>query len=315
MIPHQNNPLVSVIVVTYNSSTTVLETLESVRIQTYQNIELIVSDDCSSDNTLEIVKDWMDKYASRFVRTELVTSEKNTGVSGNNNRGAAKARGEWIKFLAGDDCLVLNCLEEFVLFVQGQTENVRICVSDVEPFCEDGEVPQSLIDTYSLFLEYEKEPYEKQRKRVMTGLAFVGPGYFMTRELFNEVGGFSEQYGNAEEWPFVYKIIMGGNRIFVLDKKLVRYRFSASSLCHARDDKGLPKKSIFDGRYRHFFDHAFKDLIKDGQFLTAWHEALSYWGQRVQYHINNRSFRRIIGVAASALSPLTYLRKLRIVNY
>ena len=50
----ENNPLVSINVITYNSSKFVLETLESAKAQTYQNIELIVSDDCSTDNTVEI---------------------------------------------------------------------------------------------------------------------------------------------------------------------------------------------------------------------------------------------------------------------
>lgn len=314
MRQNSNNPLVSVVVITYNSSKTVIETLESVRNQTYGNIELIVSDDHSSDNTLEIVRDWLVNNASRFVRVEIVATEKNTGVSANNNRGVAKARGEWIKMVAGDDCFVPECIEEFVSFVNGHQEKVRMCVSDVEPFCDDGEVPESLIESYASFLELEKESYEQQRKRVMTQLAFVGPGFFLTKELFDEVGGFPVQYGNAEEWPFVYKIIMGGNRIYVLEKKLVRYRFHASSLCHSRDEKGLANKVVFDGMYRHFFDHAFKDLILDGRPLTAWHYALSYWGRRLQYHINNAGLRKFVLAGALALSPLTYLRKLKIVK-
>ncbi len=55
------NPLVSIIVITYNSSKYVLETLESAKAQTYQNIELIVSDDGSTDNTIEICKIWIEK--------------------------------------------------------------------------------------------------------------------------------------------------------------------------------------------------------------------------------------------------------------
>jgi len=77
------NPLVSIIVITYNSSEYVIETLESAKAQTYQNIELIVSDDCSTDETLEICRDWMKKNQDRFVRSELITTEKNTGISGN----------------------------------------------------------------------------------------------------------------------------------------------------------------------------------------------------------------------------------------
>ena len=74
------NPLFSIIIVTYNSSPYVLETLESARAQTYQNIELIITDDCSIDNTVNICREWIDKNKERFVRTELITVEQNTGI-------------------------------------------------------------------------------------------------------------------------------------------------------------------------------------------------------------------------------------------
>lgn len=70
------DPLVSVSIITYNSSSTILETLDSIYSQSYQNIELIVSDDCSTDNTVEICKKWIDEHKDRFVRVELLTVEK-----------------------------------------------------------------------------------------------------------------------------------------------------------------------------------------------------------------------------------------------
>lgn len=54
-----NNPLVSIQVVTYNAAKTILETLESIKAQTYPPIELIISDDCSRDNTVEICREWV----------------------------------------------------------------------------------------------------------------------------------------------------------------------------------------------------------------------------------------------------------------
>ena len=97
-------PLVSVVVMSYNSAATIAETLDSIKAQTYQNLELIVTDDCSPDGkTLEIIQNWLDANGSRFVYADLVTTDKNTGVSGNINRGVAKSHGEWIKSIAGDD--------------------------------------------------------------------------------------------------------------------------------------------------------------------------------------------------------------------
>ena len=90
-------PLVSVVVITYNSAQYVLETLNSIKEQSYSNIELIISDDCSKDKTVEICRDWLAKNKEKFVRTELITVEKNTGTSANINRGIKASKGKWIK--------------------------------------------------------------------------------------------------------------------------------------------------------------------------------------------------------------------------
>ena len=271
-------PLVSVVVVTYNSSGTVLETLDSIKRQTYSNIELIISDDCSSDDTVNVCRAWLNKNTSRFANSEIVSTIQNTGVSGNLNRGVKQSHGEWIKSIAGDDMLVPSAIEEYINFIYENTDKVRMCVCDVEPFTENGVKPTRVIERYKRYFELEGENYEQQRKRVLTSLVFIGPAFFYSRELYDEVGGFTEKYGCAEEWPFVYKVIRGGNRIYAFNKKLVRYRVQAQSLCHTEDNLG--SKRVFDGMYRHFFDYAFKDLILEGQIITALRQAKSYLRRR-----------------------------------
>ena len=81
------NPLVSIIVITYNSSKYVLETLESAKAQTYQNIELIISDDGSQDETVELCEKWLAENKDRFIDSQIITVEKNTGIPANCNRG------------------------------------------------------------------------------------------------------------------------------------------------------------------------------------------------------------------------------------
>lgn len=310
---HSITPLVSVVVITYNSSLTVVETLESIYQQTYENLELIVSDDCSKDNTVDVVRHWIEEHGDHFVNAKLVTTDMNTGVSGNINRGVAQSHGEWIKSIAGDDLLIPEAIEEYVRFVSGNN-SIKMCVCDVEPFAVGGEVDPHIVESYKKYFLLESEPYVKQRRRIMVELVFVGPAYFYKRELFNEIGGFSEQYGCAEEWPFCYKVIREGNQIFALDKKLVRYRIQTGSLCHSRDDRGLGSKIVFDGMYRHYFDYAFKDLLREGYLLAAWHYALSYWSRRLQYNLKNKNLNKLIALSAIALSPLYYLRRLHLVE-
>jgi len=307
-------PLVSVVVVTYNSSATVIETLDSIKSQTYKSIELIVTDDCSHDNTISVVKQWLDENSSRFVSAELVTSEKNTGVSGNLIRGIRNSHGDWIKSIAGDDLLIPSAIEVFVRFVQNHDERVRMCVCDVEPFSAESPLDPKFIELYKHYFMLESESYENQRKRVMTQMIFVGPAYFYSRELYDEIGGYSDKYGCAEEWPFVYKILMTGNRIYTLNKKLVRYRVSLSSLCNSRDDRNLGNKRVFEGMYNFFFDYPFKKLVKTGNIFVAWHYALYYWGRKLQYKFDNHIVRKVIGKTSRALSPLTYLKKLHLSN-
>lgn len=88
------NPLVSIIVITYNSAKYVLETLESARAQTYQNIELIISDDGSQDDTIVICENWFLENRDRFYDTQLITVEHNSGIPANCIRGVRALHGE-----------------------------------------------------------------------------------------------------------------------------------------------------------------------------------------------------------------------------
>src|ERR1700712_629182 len=111
-----SHPLVSIVVLTYNSGKFIIETLESTFNQTYDNIELILSDDCSTDNTVQLAQAWVNDHKSRFKKAEVLTVPVNTGIPKNCNRGLRGAGGEWIKILSGDDVLHNSCIETFVRY-------------------------------------------------------------------------------------------------------------------------------------------------------------------------------------------------------
>ena len=114
--------LVSCTVLAYNSASTILEALESIKAQTYQNIELIVSDDCSTDDTVELCRKWIAQNSDRFVRVELITVDHNTGVCANSNRVLRACKGLWRKGIAADDKLLPNCVSDFIAFVREYPE-------------------------------------------------------------------------------------------------------------------------------------------------------------------------------------------------
>lgn len=251
-------PKVSVVVVAYNFGATVLESLESIKKQTYRDIEIVVTDDFSSDDTIDICVKWLKFNCGRFVNAKLVSSSVNTGVAANLNRGIRASNGRWIKTLAGDDALEENAIEEFLNYMEKDSTR-KMCVSNVCLFTSDeGCVSSNEIEAYDHFLELEKEPYEQQFQRVLRQLIFVGPGYFFSRALFEEVGGFDEKYALCEEWPFVYKVLKSGKRIYVIDEKLVRYRVSSMSLSRKR--KGGRYK-LFKDAFDFYKDVLFKELL------------------------------------------------------
>ena len=103
------NPAISVIIPMYNVERYVGECLDSVLLQTFQDFEVIVVDDCSTDNSVEVVNSYVPKFDGRL---RLISMEKNTGGGGKpRNRGIELACGEYVQFLDADDFMLLNALE------------------------------------------------------------------------------------------------------------------------------------------------------------------------------------------------------------
>lgn len=223
-------PLVSIVVITYNSSHYVLETLESIKSQTYKNIELIVTDDCSSDDTIFLCQNWIEKNKSNFVRTKLITTTCNTGVSANCNRGCWEAKGEWIKCIAGDDCLCVDGIEKYIKFICLNRE-VLICHSKMlvfeNTFLEKNLIKDDLIIP-ALFIECN-DSY-KQFLMLCLSNVIAASTVFMHKTLFEKVGGFDEQISMCEDWPMWLKITQQGHFIAFLDEYTSKYRVTKSSI-------------------------------------------------------------------------------------
>lgn len=107
----QNTPLISIITVCFNSAKNIRQTIESVLNQTYTNIEYILVDGKSTDNTFEIIKEYESKFAEKGIIYHWI-SEPDNGIYDAMNKGVKMATGEWINFQGSDDWLELNACEE-----------------------------------------------------------------------------------------------------------------------------------------------------------------------------------------------------------
>jgi len=229
-------PLVTVCIITYNSSKFIIEALDSVFEQTYQNIELIVSDDCSQDNTVELCRQWMATHAQRFVHAEVLTVEKNTGVSANCNRAIRKGTGEYIKLFAGDDKLLPNCIEDNIRYML-EHEDTDLEFSDMQVIGEgqDGKNINGPRIYFNHFTKFEFKIWQ------LVYALLPAPACCMTREVYNRLGGFDEEIAFMEDKPFWVKAIFADCVIHYMPITTVQYRVTPNSLSQAKHSDNYHK--------------------------------------------------------------------------
>lgn len=226
--------LVTVGVATYNSSKFVVETLDSIFSQTYKRIELIVSDDGSTDDTVMIVNNWIKKHASRFERVQVLTVVQNTGTAANGNRQIKAARGKWVKFIAGDDVLFSDCIDKLMSYIR---DNQSVDWLFGKSVFYNGKIDDDCIneDGFTRYntrlLKMLNGTAEDQFKSLLKFNNFVGPGHFFRRETLISVGGFDEELFILEDHPMWLRLTGAGVKCYFLNDFIVGYRLSDQSVC------------------------------------------------------------------------------------
>jgi alpha-1,3-rhamnosyltransferase len=252
-------PLVSITVITYNSSRFVLETLQSAKQQTYRNIELIISDDCSTDETVEICGEWVEKNKDRFVRTKIITSDYNTGIPANSNRAIRASQGEWIKIIAGDDILLPNCVTDYVDYVTSAESSAKIIFSKAQRFCEKkGEKQTVDIFPGSDIKAFFSFSAEKQFEKLLKWNFMPAPTAFYSRDLFMRYP-YNEMYRFMEDYPQWLRLTFNGVKLYFMDSVTVMYRISQDSV------------TDFSGQY-------YSSKLEMSTLLFFWNEKIRYLG-------------------------------------
>lgn len=224
------NPLVSVGVLTYNSAKTVLETLESIKAQTYKNIELVISDDASKDNTVEICKKWLEENKGRFVRAEILTVPENTGIPANANRRVMSAKGVWSKGIAADDLLAPDCIENFINYIKENPE-AKIIFAKMRRFREvfKEENFQDITDFHAkYFCETYKTPKE-QYKALLLKMYCSPVTMFARLEVLQKIK-YDERFKTIEDYPMWLRLTNAGVKFDYMDKVVAYYRLSQNSI-------------------------------------------------------------------------------------
>lgn len=205
------NPLVSIIMPSYNAERYIAESIESVIAQTYPNWELIITDDRSSDKTVEIAL----SYSQKEPRIDFKVAENHTGIAGTRNQCIARAKGRYIAFLDNDDLWMPEKLEKQVKFMQ--EHNYGFSYSEYELMKEDGTPKGKTIKTAGVI------DYNKYLRNTI-----IGSGTIM---LDREKTGPLTMPDNAtsDDMALWCKILKNGQKAYPIKEVLMRYRVRSNS--------------------------------------------------------------------------------------
>jgi alpha-1,3-rhamnosyltransferase len=273
------NPLVSIVVITYNSAKYVLETLESCKNQTYRHIELIITDDASTDHTVEICEEWLEKNKDRFTGTKIVEADKNSGISPNLNRGVYAAEGKWIKTVAGDDVLLSNCVSDYIDFAHEIGAPAELLASNTISFKTDKHgnkvkthhYPNNVVLNRSL---NHKDQHELTLRAVSVSVISI----FFLRNRFIEIGGCDERFPMYEDKPLLFKFLRNGTKYYYLNK------FTLMRRLHNESVTGESKLIVSPWKVKSFYPVHLEYVYKNITFL----EKMVF---KYEYYIDNLLFK------------------------
>lgn len=185
----KEQPLVSVLMTAYNREKYIAEAIESVLASTYTNFELIIVDDCSTDNTLAIAK----SYEKKDSRIKVYRNEKNLKDYPNRNKAAGYAKGKYLKFLDSDDTIYPTGLAYSV----EQMEKYPEASFGLSMIDNDHSHPSVLMTSEEVIRNH----FFKS-----THLSTGPTGTIIKRELFEKIGGFDPRFRMASDSFFNIKV-------------------------------------------------------------------------------------------------------------
>ena len=208
------DPLVSIVIPAYNGASYLRQSIESVLSQDYPNIELLVFDDGSRDNTREILQSYKDRF--------YWESHKNMGQSATLNKGWQLARGVVLSYLGADDVLDPRAVSTSLKYLKDDV---------VLTYCDF-----NLIDPSSKLIRRVKAPdfdYEDMFSRF---ICQPGPGVFMTRRAFEAAGFWNTSYRQMPDYEYWLRLGLQG-RFVRVPEVLASFRVHEQSQTFAQADE------------------------------------------------------------------------------
>ena len=244
---------VSVLIGTYNRVNLISRTLDSILNQTYENIEIIVVDDCSSDKTKEVLESYAVQYPDRF---KYIVNEKNMGISYNCNRAYEIATGDYFALIGDDD----------------EWSDKDKITKQVKEFSEDNIL--GIVGTFwkdikngNIVREHTPKVDRNPLSQILKGNGvYCGSSVLISRDAWERIGGFDEKVPRGTDSDLFRSIIALGFRTKIIKSFSVNVYVDEHPRMTPQNTLSSRKKTLFSHSYTLY---KFKTLyIKHPHSLT-----------------------------------------------
>lgn len=267
-----NNQLVSICIPTYNGEKFLQESLDSVNAQSYKNIEVIISDDGSTDKTLNLCK----KFKENTQFPVNIYTHQPQGIGTNWNHCIEKANGTYIKFLFQDDILYDTCIEEMVeMYVKypdiGLVASKRDFIIDtgmkseqIEKWIEKYKNLQIDYELFNDSIYYLTHRIFSEKSFLASPLNKIGePSCVMFRkDIIKKIGLFDVQLKQILDYEYWYRILKN-YPVIVIDKSLVAFRIHENQATNVNRKTEINDYNIYHKiLYTEYYDYLHDSLKK-----------------------------------------------------
>lgn len=247
-----NNQLISVCIPTYNGEKYLQETLDSVKLQTYKNIEVIISDDQSKDRTLEICE----KFKSEVTFPVYIHCHSPSGIGSNWNNSIEKANGKYIKILFQDDVMEANCIQEMIKYLIDYRLDIVVCKRKIID-AESNEVVDGSwynnfydlqkiagIDVENFFILSKKNLKNFNFNRYSVDNIIGEPCVSLfTKKLVNKIGPFNIHLKQILDYEYWLRVLVKYD-IGIIEKKLIKFRYHEEQTSNINSNDNVDERHI-----------------------------------------------------------------------
>lgn len=228
----------------YNSEKNISNSIESVINQSYVNWELLITDDCSTDNTISIIK----KYAEIDSRIKLFTNTINSGAAISRNNSLEHAQGDFIAFLDSDDIWFSDKLSTQIAFMTSESK-IAFSFTAYEIINDDGFKTNKTVDLQGEKLSFSY--YDMLRKKATLGCSTV----MLRKKSFNDHK--MPLIRTGQDYALWLKLLKSGQPAYLINNVLTQYRISPNSISRNKLKKCKRQWQIYRNIEKINFFHSF----------------------------------------------------------